>query len=309
MTGIVILNYQAWNMSLRCMKSIVKTTDMQQTKIYLVDNASTVLMPQKVDKYIRKHQIVFLQSWKNGGYSSGNNIGIRRALLDGCGTILITNNDIVFCSHAIEEMAGYLKEHPDTGIAGPMVLDEKKQIQRSCCSKKTEMKEILQVFTAAKFLFQKQFRKYYCLDQNPKEGRDVYYVSGCCFMMSAECAEKITPLDENTVLYNEEMIIGIRMEQCNLKTHYCPAGKVIHRHGYTTEKIKPFTFQCISLSEMYYCSAYLKAPLWQIFLLREYRRFLYFVRSFHDKALWDYRKQYGRAVKKAWRKEKSRHKE
>ncbi len=163
------------------------------------------------------------------------------------------------------------------------------------------MKEIFQIFTAAKLVFGRKWKRYYCLDRNPDKGRDVYYVSGCCFMMSAACAGQITPLDEHTVLYDEELIIGIRMAQRGLKTHYCPKAVVEHRHGHTTDRMKPFMFRCISESEMYYCSAYLKAPLWQIFLLYQYRNLLYTVRSIRNKELRDYKKQYKQAVKAAWK--------
>lgn len=301
MTGIIILNYQTWETSLKCMKSAVRSMEGGAYAVYLVDNASTEPMPDAVKQYIHANGVHFLQSKKNGGYASGNNIGIKKALEDGCDYLLISNNDILFREGAIQSMAAYLKSHPDTGIAGPKVVDRAGRAQYSCCSMRTGMKEIFQIFTAAKLVFGRKWKRYYCLDRNPDKGRDVYYVSGCCFMMSAACAGQITPLDEHTVLYDEELIIGIRMAQRGLKTHYCPKAVVEHRHGHTTDRMKPFMFRCISESGMYYCSAYLKAPLWQIFLLYQYRNLLYTVRSIRNKELRDYKKQYKQAVKAAWK--------
>lgn len=306
MTGIIILNYQTWEASLKCMKSAAKNLKGEPYTIYLVDNASTVPMPESVKEYIRAHSVCYLQSLVNGGYASGNNIGIKKALKDGCEFLLITNNDILFGKGAIQQMRAYLKQHPDTGIVGPKVLDEKGQVQYSCCSKKTEMKEIFRVFTIAKLVFRREWKRYYCLDQDPNQDRDVYYVSGCCFMMSAACAEEVTPLDEHTVLYGEELIIGIRMEEAGRRTHYCAKARVLHRHGHTTERAKPFMFQCISESELYYCSAYLNAPAWQLFLLWNYRNLLYAVRSIRSKELRDYKAQYKQAAKAAWRSAKTR---
>ncbi len=300
MTGIIILNYQTWDMSLRCMKSAAKCLKGEPYTIYLVDNASTEPMPEVVKQYIRAHGVTFLQSTVNGGYARGNNIGIRQALEDGCEYLLITNNDILFGKDAVQNMAAYLKLHPDTGIVGPKVLTKTGKVHYSCCSKKTEMKDIFQIFTAAKLIFRRQWKQYYCLDQDPDKGRDVYYVSGCCFMMSAACAREITPLDEHTVLYDEELIIGIRMEESGLKTHYCPDARVQHRHGHTTEKAKPFMFQCICQSEMYYCSNYLHAKKWQLFLLYAYRCALYWIRSLRDAKMREYWSTFRRETRKSY---------
>ena len=283
------------------MKSAARSMEGGDCAVYLVDNASAEPMPDAVKQYIRTNGVHFLQSKKNGGYASGNNIGIKKALEDGCDYLLVSNNDILFRRGAIQEMAGYLKTHPDTGIVGPKVVGRTGQVQYSCCSMRTGMKEIFQLFTVAKLLFRRQWNRYYCLDRDPDQGRDVYYVSGCCFMMSAACAGQITPLDEHTVLYDEELMIGIRMAQCGLKTHYCPKAVVQHRHGHTTSRMKPFMFQCICQSEMYYCSAYLNAPVWQIFLLYRYRNLLYAARSIWDRELRDYKRQYKQAVQAEWR--------
>ena len=97
------------------MESAAKCLKGEPYTIYLVDNASTEPMPEVVKQYIRAHGVTFLQSTVNGGYARGNNIGIRQALEDGCEYLLITNNDILFGKDAVQNMAAYLKLHPDTG--------------------------------------------------------------------------------------------------------------------------------------------------------------------------------------------------
>ena len=98
MLGIIILNYQTWEISIRCMESIKDTIGEIPYHIYLVDNASPILMPEICQNYLAKHRetVSFLQAAENRGYAAGNNIGIRQALDDHCEYLLITNNDIVF---------------------------------------------------------------------------------------------------------------------------------------------------------------------------------------------------------------------
>ncbi len=303
MLGIIILNYQTWEISIRCMESIKDTIGEIPYHIYLVDNASPILMPEICQNYLAKHRetVSFLQAAENRGYAAGNNIGIRQALVDNCEFILLTNNDIVFTSESISNMLVAFKSRK-VGIVGPKVLNADGNIQVSRCAMKTEMREIFQVFTVAKKVFRRKYRRYYCLDQKIDKPSVVYYVSGCCFMMSRVCAEAVTPLDEGTILYDEEPILGIHMEEKGFQTLYYPDSVVIHRHGATTMQIQPFMYQCICQSELYYCSHYLHAKKWQLWLLYHYRRTLYRIRSRKDEKLKEYWDEFDRQTKNAYQK-------
>lgn len=281
MLGIVILNYQTWEISLRCMKSIEDTKNTLDIKIYLVDNASKKPMPEDIKQYIKAHEteVCFIQSEVNRGYAAGNNIGIKRALEDGCINIVITNNDIIFCENSLQNFVKVLRKHPEVGIVGPKVIDMAGNIQKSHCAMKTGMKEIFQIYTVAKVVCQKKWKEYFCLNEDPEQSMFPYHVSGCCFAISAKCAKDITPLDEGTMLYYEEPIIGIRMAKVGYKTLYVPEVVIIHQHGATTDSVQPFMYQCICESEMYYCSKYLHAKKWQLWMLYQYRRILFWIRS------------------------------
>ena len=39
---------------------------------------------------------------KNGGFSYGNNFGMRQAVVDGCENVLCVNSDVVFKENAIK---------------------------------------------------------------------------------------------------------------------------------------------------------------------------------------------------------------
>lgn len=304
MLGIIILNYQTWEISIRCMESIKDTIGEIPYHIYLVDNASPILMPEICQNYLAKHRetVSFLQAAENRGYAAGNNIGIRQALDDHCEYLLISNNDIVFQQGAIPELIKAFEKDPAIGITGPKVLNEKGDVQTSRCSMKTGMREVFQIFTIGKKLFRRKWKQYYCLDQNEDQPVYVYYVSGCCFAMSRTCALAVTPLDEGTILYDEELILGICMEKQGFKTYYDPESVVIHQHGATTERVQPFMYQCICQSELYYCSRYLSAKKWQLWLLYHYRRMLYRIRSRKDEKLKEYWDEFDRQTKNAYQK-------
>ena len=136
-----------------------------------------------------------------------------------------------------------------------------------------------------KKMFPRKRAVYYCQNRNPYKRAYVYHVSGCCFAMSAACAKAVTPLDEGTMLYGEELILGLTMERCGYRTIYEPQSVVMHWHGATAGRLAPLMYQCISQSELYYCGKYLKAARWQLWVLYQYRRCLYLLRCMKSREL------------------------
>lgn len=304
MLGIIILNYETWDASIACIKSIVTSKTGEDYRIYLVDNASRTKMPKEMEACIKAHKICCLRAEENRGYAAGNNIGIRQALEDGCGYFLITNNDIVYRKDTISQMLGFIRSHSGAGIVGPKVVGTDGRWQPSAVSVKTDMRHIFRLYTAAKVCFRKTWRKYFREQEDENTAARVYHVSGCCFLMDKKTAEYLYPLDENTFLYNEELIIGIRLEEAGITTYYVPDAVVRHEHGLSTGRVKPFMYQCISTSEIYYCKRYLSAPDWQVWLLMQYRKLLYRMRMRKDAALREYWESYKQGVDlsfKRWR--------
>ena len=157
---------------------------------------------------------------------------------------------------------------------------------------KTGIREKYLLRTCLRALFPQYDSRYWGRAHDyEKETFAVYAVSGCCFMMSRVCAEMVTPLDEGTFLYDEELIIGIRMERAGLKTVYYPESVVMHKTGRSTGGIRtnPSAYTYQVCSEIYYCKKYLNMKNWQILPLYLYRAAVYAWycfgnRRFRDKA-------------------------
>ena len=144
---------------------------------------------------------------------------------------------------------------------------------------KTGIKEIFRFYTVLKCFQRKAMMKYQGMDLRADGQYKVFHVSGCCFMMDRKTAEFLYPLDENTFLYDEELIIGIRMEQANKQTWYDGKAVVEHHHGYTTQKNSVFVQKCIRDSEQYYCREYLRTSKLVLKVLDVYRKGLARIRG------------------------------
>lgn len=282
MIGIVILNYETWNVTLQCMESIASIEPKEMVRIYLVDNASTRSKPKEIDAFIKQHDVCFIAAAENRGYAAGNNLGIHKALEDRCDYVLIANNDIRFRKTTIKTMMELLKSDERIGIVGPQVVSIDGIRQPSVAMYKTGIREIFHFYTGLRCLHRKKMSIYQGINQDAEGQYPVYHVSGCCFLMSRKAAETLYPLDENTFLYDEELIIGIRMEQAGVQTWYCGSAVVEHHHGYTTQKNSAFMQKCIRDSEQYYCREYLRASKLVLKVLNVYRKGLARIRGIEN---------------------------
>ena len=99
--------------------------------LYLVDNASSDHSVQKGMEL--EKQVDFECRWllqkENLGVAAGNNIGIKAALADGCGYVLLSNNDIVLQKDAIEKlMDGMLSMQATMAVPKIYYWDNPKKI-------------------------------------------------------------------------------------------------------------------------------------------------------------------------------------
>ena len=89
MISIIILNYNAGDLLIKCVESIIKS-NLKDFEIILVDNASTDDSHTKCKEKFKN--IKLIPSKINWGYCEGNNIGLREAVGD---FIMILNPDTI----------------------------------------------------------------------------------------------------------------------------------------------------------------------------------------------------------------------
>lgn len=290
MVGIIILNYNTWEESKECIKSIVRSKPQTAFTIYLVDNNSPVTCDACYLAFLDESNVVFIANKENRGYAAGNNVGIKRALQDGCDAIVVCNSDILFNEGTIDGLYERLFKDEKIGIIGPQVLykGNPDHITRYC---KTEFPQKYFGTTFLRHLYPKINQRYYGLDLPENEERYCHDVSGCCFMLKNTCARQITPLDEHTFLFEEELIMGIRCSESGYKVLYYPYVNVIHNHSGSTSKSASFSYIKGTMSEIYYCRRYLNANSLQIFPLYLIRVMSYIRRMLTDAG---YRRAFGK---------------
>lgn len=236
MVGIIILNYNSAKDTKKCVASIEKYTSIAY-KIYVVDGASTD------DSYriLKEHfagnkRVKLIKSEVNGGYSYGNNVGIKQAIKDNANTILIINPDVVLLNNAIDLMYGSLQQNSDVAVVGPRIFGPNNEDMQFAAKLLTFWSFFWNrkpfIFLNKKFARKKRFYK---LDINSSlkfQGM----VSGCCFMIKTSDFAKMIFFDENIFLYYEEDIISYKLFAINKCTMVNSVAHVFHNHSSSVKK-------------------------------------------------------------------------
>ena len=110
--GIVISNYNGWQDTLVCLESLQKMT-FRDFEIILIDDASPNDSVAQMQGKLPPNT-VFLPQEKNVGFAAANNIGMRRALADGCDYALLLNNDTSVHPDFLEKL---LTETPEGAVS------------------------------------------------------------------------------------------------------------------------------------------------------------------------------------------------
>lgn len=230
--AIIILNYRTYQLTIECIQNLLEQLDIV-TKIIVVDNDSQNNSELYIKEYIQNQnlqdQVIFIQSGNNGGYSYGNNIGLRMAESLGYKFSCLLNNDVIiddpkFLSKAVE----IISKREKTALVGPKIYENSKAIHPLALKRPKWLEVTLHNFFPYLSIIKNRMTR-----ENEVASQNVYAVSGCCFIMKNEYIREIDYLDENVFLFGEEMILSEKLYQKGLEVYYANEISVFHNHSQT----------------------------------------------------------------------------
>ena len=237
--GIVILNYNTPNDVITCVDSINEKTQVDKT-IYIVDNNSTDNSKEVLtENYSDKEGIVLILHNENKGFSAGNNVGIKRALEDGCEYICVCNADILLENDALYLIREFMEKNKEVGVAASSI----NLPDTDCEGQVARLKLILSNYIVEKsFLgkikhFTKKYPRY--LSENQRFDSDFIFYgmpSGCFYLARNEFFLKTGLLDEDVFLFNEEDIMAHKAEKIGMKTAIVSDAWIFHNHHSSVKK-------------------------------------------------------------------------
>lgn len=212
-TFIILVNYCNAEVTVDCIKSLL-LTGIQEKYIIVVDNKSP---DNSLEVLKAVDGITLISSDVNGGFSYGNNIGIKYALEHDCSSVILLNNDTVVAKDFLEKIF----ESDGTTVNVPKIYYYANPDVLWYAGGKIDYKKGLQVHFGDGLKDEIEF----------SQEKDVDYATGCCMMIPRTVLDKVGLLDEDYFMYWEDMDYSLRLKKAGIRLHYLPCAKIWHKVG------------------------------------------------------------------------------
>ncbi len=210
-----------------CLDSLAGVQERIQARIVVIDNASTDGTIEKIRTAIPRVQLI--SNPQNIGFAAANNQAIR--VSDGR-YVLLLNPDTSADPGTMEVLVQYLDTHPAAWVAGPMILNPDRSVQRSGVRFPSRWNILVEsLFLDRLFPRSRLFGSHKEMYEDPCTSRTVDYLQGSALMVRRDAVERVGGLDEGFFMYFEETDWCYRIKQAGGEVHYSPVGKVIHYGG------------------------------------------------------------------------------
>lgn len=211
--AVIVVNFNDENDTLKYVKEITEYDIID--KIVVVDNQSTNPGSFEQLQVLNSEKVDVIRSEKNGGYSYGNNFGIKYLEDQGLefDYYAISNPDIEISKEAIDCTIEFLDENSNVGIASPKMLNSQgNRIRRSSWKFRTFGRDVVHSSRVLELLFYKVLKNGEYLDSDyEKEILQVDCISGAFFVIRKTAYHDVDKLDENVFLFYEEDILAKKL--------------------------------------------------------------------------------------------------
>lgn len=239
-TWIVIVNYRTADMVIDCLHSLSTQVEyLAGGRTVVVDNASGDGSAEKLDTAIEREG---WSSWamvvpldRNGGFSFGNNAGIRMALSAPrpAANFMLLNPDTVIRPGAVKALVHFMEAHPDAGIAGSQLENPDGGVDFSAHTFPSPLGELN---AGARLGVLSRLLRRYAVTPPARRNRAHVcdWVSGASMMIRGQVLADVGWMDEDFFLYFEEIDFCRRAQLAGWKCWFVPDSRVVHLEGAST---------------------------------------------------------------------------
>jgi GT2 family glycosyltransferase len=221
---IVIVNYRTPEQTMVCVRSLASQT-YQRLSIIVVDNDSR----DGSDLFLQAElpDIEVIRSPHNGGYTSGNNLGIETALASGADYVLVLNPDTRALNNSfVTDLVEFAESQPLAAAVGPRVhLREMGNVQNTVLEFPWVTRRIQGV---CKRLIGRSTPA-----RSGSQPRQAEVLNGVCVLFKAEALFDVGLFDERTFAYIEDVDWGYRAFDRGWNLWYTPIDAIVHEQKET----------------------------------------------------------------------------
>ncbi len=238
-TWIVIVNYRTAALATDCLRSLApQVGDLAGGRVLVVDNDSGDGSREAIAAAVAgagwQDWVQVFAGGRNGGFSFGNNIGIRAALAAAPAPecILLLNPDTVVRPGAIKALVAFMRAHPQVGIVGSQLENATGGID---CSAHRTPSPLGELDAGARLgPLSRLLARYVVSPPVRQQAHACDWVSGASMLVRRRVFDDIGPMDEGFFLYFEEVDFCRRAGAAGWQVWYEPKSRVLHLEGAST---------------------------------------------------------------------------
>jgi len=237
--SIVVVNYNGNSYLQNCLRSIYSDCSIKEMafEVIVVDNNSK-------DKSTRMVREIFpnvrlFENKRNEGFIKANNKGIMASKGK---YVLSLNNDTVVLPGALEELTNFMDCRPDAGACGAMLLNGDGTVQHQCKRGFPKISSAASYFLGLHKIFPKSkfFGHYLMTYLDPNQINEVDSLSGACLMVRQEVINHVGIMDEDYIMYGDDLDWCYRIKKAGWKIYYVPDARIIHYGGMGGSRMLPY---------------------------------------------------------------------
>lgn len=235
--SVIILNYNTFQLTSNCIRSVIRETKAVDYEIILVDNAST---ERGADDFLKEFpDIRLIKSEINGGFAYGNNLGISHSSGD---YILLLNSDTILKEDSISKVIDFALSRADAGVVGCRMTYPDGRIQYTARRFRSISWELLDLFRVIPWLMPYQQRskrmlgKYFRHDEN----RGCDWLNGAFFLFPRKVLAQMqgNKLDDRFFMYGEDQLWCEQVKKLGYRNYFFAGTTIIHINSGSTDLSK-----------------------------------------------------------------------
>ena len=273
--GIVIVNWNTRDLLLRCLETVFASEGGLQYRVVVVDNASTDGSADAVRQQFPAAEVI--ASEINGGFSYGNNLGLRHLGFRAAGDVdadapryaLLLNPDTEVEPGSLAGMTRYMDAHPEVGVAGPKLVLPDGSLDLACRRSFPTPAVAFYRFSGLAKLFPKspRFARYNMTFVDVDQELEVDSVVGAYMQVRREAIERVGLLDETFFMYGEDLDWAFRVKNAGWKVMYHPQVTVKHVKRAASRRSKKAQMEFTRAMLLFYRKHYRKTTPLPVHLL------------------------------------------
>ncbi|MBU3745083.1 MAG: glycosyltransferase family 2 protein [Sediminibacterium sp.] len=221
-TAIILVNWNSFDLTAQCIRSLQQILDPDSVSIILVDNNSADGSGAALQTAFPG--IAYIQANDNLGFTGGNNLGIAYAIQENCEYTLLLNNDTTVAPDFLVPLLQCMDTHPEIGAVQPLIYYHHQPT--TIWNGGSYYHEWLG-HPSIRYIG-KQLPNTPLQNQQPVS---VDWITGCAFLARTALLREMGGLSNNLFMYFEDIDISFRIREKGYQLKLIPQSAIWHVGG------------------------------------------------------------------------------